>query len=163
MRKLGAAGHRPPSNVVLDEKQLPVWSMTSQGFTALFAEAIRRRTQDLHIAESYIENSIFHCVDRANQFDILLVLLETRTLLADKPNCVLRTPLHLIALEDNIDATNHLIEYGADTDLRDRWGDEALPLAKSNWHLGIVLELIKAGANVGKEENRHRKAFLLRR
>ena len=120
MRRLGAAGHRPPSNVVLDEKQLPVWSMTRQGFTALVAETIRRRTQDLHIAESYIENSIFHCVDGVNKFDILLVLLETRTLLADKANCVLRTPLYLTALEDNIDATYHLIGYGADIDLRDR-------------------------------------------
>ena len=49
---------------------------------------IRRRTQDLHIAEPYKEDSTFYSTDEANQIDILLVLLKTRILSADKPNCV---------------------------------------------------------------------------
>ena len=152
MRMLAAAGHGPPSNVDLDEKRLPVWSMTRQALTELVEEAIRTRTQDLHIAEPYTENSTLHCAVEANHFDILLLLLKTRMLSVDKPNYVLRTPLHLAALEGDISATKLLIEYGADIDLRDRWGDETLLLAQSNHHMEIMLELIKAGAEVDKKK-----------
>ena len=152
MRMLAAAGHGPPSNAVVDEKRLPIWSMTRQGLAERVAEAIRTRTQDLHTAEPYTENSTLHCAVEAQQLDILLMLLETRMLPVDKTNYYLRTPLHFAALEGEFNATKFLVEYGADIDMKDRWDDEALFLAQSNQHLEIMLELIKAGADVNRKK-----------
>ena len=70
----------------------------------------------------------------------------------DKPNYYSRTALHLAALEGDFNATNILIEYDADLDVKDRWGDEALFLAQSNQRLEVMLELIKAGVDVDKKK-----------
>ena len=159
MRMLAAAGHGQPSNAILDEKQLPIWSMVRQGLIDLVAEAISTRPQDLHIAEPCTENPTLHCAVEANQYDILRMLLETRVLPVDKPNYYSRTALHLAALEGDFNAINILIEYDADLDAKDRWGDEALFLAQSNQRLEVMLELIKAGVDVDKKKIDVNKLF----
>ena len=133
--------------------------MVRQGLIDLVAEAISTHPQDLHIAEPCTENSTLHCAVEANQYDILRMLLETRLLPVNKPNYYSRTALHLAALEGDFNAINILIEYDADLDMKDRWGDEALFLAQSNRHLEVMLELIKAGADVDKRKIDVNKLF----
>ena len=152
MRMLAAAGHGQPSNVSLDEKQLPTWAMTRRGLTDLVAEAIRTRTQDLHIAEPCTQNSALHCAVEVNEPDILRMLLETRMISVNNPNHFARTPLHLAALEGDLGATQLLIDHGADLDTRDHWKDEALFLAQSNHNLEVMLALIDAGAAVDEKK-----------
>ena len=152
MRMLTAAGHGQLPNVILDDQQLPVWSMARRGLKDLVAETIRTRQQDLHVAEPCTENSALHCAIEANQPDILDMLLETGMLPIDKPNHVERTPLHLAALEGDLDVTNVLIDHEADMDARDRWEDEALVLAQSNGHLEVMLALIRRGADVDERK-----------
>ena len=152
MRMLTAAGHGRPPSVLLDDHQLPVWSMARRGLTELVAEAIRTRPQNLQVVEPCTENSALHCAIEADQPDILRMLLETGMLPIDKPNHVDRTPLHLAALEGDLDATNLLIDLEADMDVKDRWKDEAVVLAQSNRHLEVMLALICRGAEVDKRK-----------
>lgn len=126
--------------------------MARRGLTKLVAEAIRKRTQDLHVAEPCTEHSALLCAIEANQPDILRVLLETRMLPVDKPNHYGRTPLHLAALEGDLDATNLLLDQEADMDAKDRWKDEALFLAQSNGHLEVMLALVRRGAAVDERK-----------
>ena len=152
-----AAGHGQLTVLILDDEQLPAWSMARQGRKDLVAETIRTRPQDLHVAEPCTENSALHCAIEAEriedeQSEILDMLLETGLLPIDKPNHVERTPLHLAALEGDLDATVKLIDHEADMDVKDRWQDEALVLAQSNHHLAVMLELIRQGANVDKRK-----------
>lgn len=159
MRMLAAAGHGQPPSVTLDVQQLPVWSMARRGLTELVAEAIRTRTQDLHVAEPCTENSALHCAVEADQPEVLRMLLETRMLPIDKPNHVVRTPLHLAALEGDFDATNLLIDHEADMDARDRWKDEALVLAQSDGRLEVMLALICRGADIDERKIDINKLF----
>lgn len=159
MRMLAAAGYGQLSSVTLDEQQLPVWAMARRGLTELVAEAIRIRTQDLHVAEPCTENSALHCAVEADQLEILRMLLDTRMLPIDKPNHVVRTPLHLAALVGDLDATKLLIDHEADMDVRDRWKDEALVLAQSNGHLEVMLALICRGADVDERKIDINKLF----
>ena len=159
MRMLAAAGYGQLPSVTLDEQQLPVWSMARRGLTELVAEAIRTRTQDLHVAEPCTENSALYCAVEADQPDILRMLLETGMLPIDKPNHVVRTPLHIAALVGDLDATNLLIDHEADMDARDRWKDEALVLAQSNGHLEVMLALICQGAAVDEKKIDINKLF----
>lgn len=152
MRMLIAAGHGQPPGVILDDPQLPLWSMARRGLIDLVAETIRTRPQDLHVAEPCTENSALHCAIEADQPDILAMLLETEMLPIDQPNHVERTPLHLVALEGDLDVTNILLDHEADMDAKDRWKDEALVLAQSNGHLEIMLALIRQGATVDKRK-----------
>ena len=150
MHMLAAAVHGNPSSVHLDEQQLPVWSMVRRGLTPLVAEAIRTRPQDLQVVEPCTENSVLHCAIEADQPEILRMLLATRMLLIDQPNHVLRTPLHIAALEGDLDVTNLLIDHEAEMDAKDRWKDEALFLAQSNRHMEVMLALICRGTDVDK-------------
>lgn len=159
MRMLAAAGYGQLPSVTLDEQQLPVWAMARRGLTELVAEAIRIRTQDLHVAEPCTENSALHCAVEADQLEILRMLLDTRMLPIDKPNHVVRTPLHLTALVGDLDATKLLIDHEADMDVRDRWKDEALVLAQSNGHLEVMLALICRGADVDERKIDINKLF----
>ncbi len=159
MRMLAAAGYGQLPSVTLDEQQLPVWAMARRGLTELVAEAIRIRTQDLHVAEPCTENSALHCAVEADQPEILRMLLDTRMLPIDKPNHVVRTPLHLAALVGDLDATKLLIDHEADMDVRDRWKDEALVLAQSNGHLEVMLALICRGADVDERKIDINKLF----
>ena len=157
MRMFTAAGHGQLPVLILDDEQLTAWSMARQGRKDLIAETIRTRPQDLHVAEPCTENSALHCAIEAEriedeQSEILDMLLETGLLPIDKPNHVERTPLHLAALEGDLDATVKLIDHETDMDVKDRWQDEALVLAQSNHHLEITLELIRQGANVDKRK-----------
>lgn len=145
--------------MTLDVQQLPVWSMARRGLTELVAEAIRTRTQDLHVAEPCTENSALHCAVEADQPEILRMLLETRMLPIDKLNHVVRTPLHLAALVGDFDATNLLIDHEADMDARDRWKDETLVLAQSNGHLEVMLALICRGADIDERKIDINKLF----
>ena len=56
---------------------------------------------------------------------MLRMLLKTGRLPIDKPNHVERTPLHLAALEDDLDAISFLIDHEADIDARYHWKDIA--------------------------------------
>ena len=159
MRMLTAAGHGQPPSVVLDDQQLPVWSMARRGLTELVVEAIRTRPQELHVAEPCTENSALHCAIEGDQPDVLRMLLEAGMLQIDKPNHFERTPLHLAALEGDLDATNLLIDHEADLDARDRWKDEALFLAQSNRHLDVMLALIRRGADVDERKIDMNKLF----
>lgn len=159
MRMFTAAGHGRPPSVILDDHQLPVWSMARRALTELVAEAIRTQPQDLHVVEPCTENSALHCAIEADQPDILRMLLETGMLPIDKPNHVGRTPLHLAALEGDLDATNLLIDHEADMDAKDRWKDEALVLAQSNGHLEVMLALICRGADVDERKIDINKLF----
>lgn len=152
MRMLTAAGHGQLPSVILDDQRLPVWSMARRGLTELVTEAIRTRPQDLHIAEPCTEYSALHCAIEANQPDILRMLLEAGILPIDKPNHSERTPLHIAALEGDLDATNLLIDHGADMDAKDRWKDEALLFAQSNRHLEVMLALICRGADFNEKK-----------
>ena len=152
MRMLAATGHGQPSGVGLDEKQLPIWAMTRRGLTELVAEAFGTRKQDLHITEPCTQNSALHCAVEANEPDILRMLLETNMIPVNKDNHWARTPLHIAALEGDLDATKFLIDHGANLDTRDRWNDEALFLAQSNHNLEVMLALIDAGADVDEKK-----------
>ena len=152
MSMLRDSGHGPRSSDRSEERQLPVWSMARRGLVDLVADAIKTRTQELHISEPYTENSPLHCAIEKNEPDILYMLLETNMLPIDKPNRFGRSPLHLAALEGDLLATGFLIDRGANVDMKDRWKDEALFLAQSNQHFEVMLTLVEAKAKVDKQK-----------
>lgn len=152
MHMLASSGYDPSSHD-LAEKQLPVWAMARRGLTDLIAEAINTRTHDLHIPEPYTENSPLHCAIESDHSEILTLLLETKLLLpVNKPNHWSRTPLHLAALEGDLHATTLLIAHSANINPKDRWNDEPLVLAQSNYHFETMLALIEARATLDKQK-----------
>ena len=158
MHMLESSGYDRSSHD-LTEKQLPVWAMARRGLTDLIAEAIKTRTQELHILEPYTENSPLHCAVESDNSEILYLLLETKMLPVNRPNHWQRTPLHLAALEGDFLATKLLIDHGANIDMKDRWKDEPLMLAQSNQRLEIMLALIEAQATVDKQKIDANKLF----
>ena len=161
MGMLGNSGreHGQQSTNDFDKRRLPIWSMTRRGLVELVADAIKTRTQELHVPEPYIGNSPLHCAIEVNEPDILSMLLEIKMLPVNKPNRFDRTPLHIAALEGDLQATKLLIDHGANVDLKDRWKDEALVLAQSNQHLEIMLTLVEARAMIDKQKIDTKRLF----
>ena len=158
MHMLESSGYDRSSHD-LNERQLPVWAIAKRGLTDLITEAIKTRTQELHILEPYTENSPLHCAIESDNSEILYLLLETKMLPVNRPNHWQRTPLHIAALEGDFLATKLLIDHGANIDMKDRWEDEALMLAQSNQHLEIMLALIEAHATLNKQKIDANKLF----
>ena len=153
IRLIENSGHRPQESISFDDtKELPVWAMARRGLLDLIANVIQNRPQDLHIPEPCNENSPIHCAVEANEPDILRMLLETETLPVNQPNVYKRTPLHTAALKGDGNAAQLLIKHGANVNLKDRWNDEALFLAQSNFYLELMLDLIVADAIVDKKK-----------
>ncbi|KAL8720876.1 MAG: hypothetical protein Q9225_002321 [Loekoesia sp. 1 TL-2023] len=146
---------------VPDSTQLPVWSMARRGLIDLLTEALATRQDDLTIAEPFSNNTALHCAVEAHDPDTLLLLLQTRVINIDAPNRWQRTPLHLAALLGDRNAIDLLISHDADLDPQDRWGDEPLVLAHSNWHWDVMLALVVAGANIDKGKIDVEKLFFV--
>ena len=159
MEMLKQAGHEPQPGVSLDKRHLPVWSMARRGLTDLIADAVQTRPRDIHLPEPCTENSPIHCAIESNEPDVLDVLLQTKMLPVNKPNQFKRTPLHAAAIEGDSYAIKCLLNYGANVDLKDRWGDEALFLAQSNGHLEVMLVLVEASAVLDKKKIDSKKLF----
>ena len=137
---------------VLDDNQLPVWSMARQCLTDLITEVIKTRSLDLTATEPFSENNALHCAIEANELKILRLLLEAHILPVNALNYVQRSPLMVAALEGNLRAIRLLLSHGAKPDLKDRWDDEALVLAQSNGHLEVMIALIEAGASIDTQK-----------
>ena len=142
-----------------DNTQLPIWSMARQGLEEVLDQAISRQQADVNITEPFSENTALHCAIDANRTGILPSLLQAGAIPINAPNRWKRTPLHLAALHGDLTAINLLISHGAYLDPRDRWDDEPLVLAQSNWHQDVMLELIVAGASIEKQEIDLEKLF----
>jgi len=63
----------------------------------------------------------------------------------ESPN---RTPLMIAAEEGKENLVKLLVEYGADVNAKDHYGDTALMLAANAGHLNVVEFLVEHGANV---------------
>ncbi|KAI9750697.1 MAG: hypothetical protein M1835_001344, partial [Candelina submexicana] len=135
-----------------NDEQLPIWAMATQGLTKLLTEAIRTRSNDLTINEPFSNNTPLHCTIIANHFDVLLPLLETKKISINARNKSQRTPLIAAAVAGDLTAVKYLLQHGADADLKDRWGDEALVLAQSNDHLEVMIELVETGAAIDAQK-----------
>ena len=159
MEMLTRSGHGSQPGVSLDTRHLPVWSMARRGLINDIVDAIQTRPRDIHLPEPCDENSPLHCAIINNEPDILDALLQTKMLPVNKPNGFKRTPLHAAALEGDSYATETLLKYGANVDLKDRWGDEALVLAQSNEHLEVMLALVEANAIVDKKKIDSKRLF----
>lgn len=146
---------------ISDDAQLPIWAMVRQGLAELLAEAMTTRKTDLEVLEPFSDNTALHCAIEAHEPEILLSLLEISAISIDAPNRWLRTPLHSAARLGDLNAVGILLEYEADLDVKDRWGDEPLVLAQSNWHWDVMLTLIKAGASIDKLKINVEKLFFV--
>ena len=144
-----------------DNAQLPIWSMAKQGLAEHLALAIKTRQDDPDTVEPFSKYTALHCAIDANEPDILLLLLDTGTVPIDAPNRWQRTPLHFAALVGDLNATELLVSRDADLECKDRWGDEPLVLAQSNWHNDVMMALIVAGASVDRQKIDLEKLFFV--
>ena len=150
---------RQPEQLLPDNTQLPIWSMASLGLEELLDQAISTQQADLNSTEPFSKNRALHCAIDANRTGVLPLLLQAGAIPMDAPNHWKRTPLHLAALHGDLTATDLLISHDAYLDPRNRWDDEPLVLAQSNWHQDVMLKLIVAGASIDKQKIDLEKLF----
>jgi ankyrin repeat protein len=93
----------------------------------------------------YEQNSLLHLAVLHNRTNTIALLIKYKADVNAK-NAVLMTPLHLAAREGFLDACHLLLNYGADTRVRDKRGWTALQWAQA-LHRDAVAELLKSSGS----------------
>ena len=143
-------------------KELPVWSLVSQGMEELVAYAVTNTRDEIWFLDPDTGNTALHCAVLSNESKIVQMLLCVG-MSPDAKNDYLRTPIHLAALVDNVEIMRSLLnnncieEDGLNS--KDRWGSPPIVLAYSNGHFECCLLLIEAGATI-PASNQSRKQHL---
>ena len=143
-------------------KELPVWSLAGLGMKELVAQAIMNTRDEIWFLDPDNSNTALHCAILSNESKIVQMLLQVG-MSTDAKNDYLRTPLHLAALEGNVEimrllVNNNCIEEDR-VNSKDKWGSPPIALAYSNGHFECCLLLIEAGATI-PSSNQSRKQHL---
>ena len=137
----------PASNLYPDAEDLPTWSLAKIGLIDLIKKRITEKSPRLCDTDPDTGNTAIHIAILHKKRDILTALLDARVCL-DQQNHVLRTPLHLCALNGDTKSTDLLLPYCPSLDLTDKWGKTALLTAQNLSHYIIAVDLIAAGAAI---------------
>ena len=141
-----------PGKSIPNVDRLPIWSLARLGLIDQLKKAILRKTNDLWTNEPGSEYTALHWAVEAKQTKSLRILLDNGRTPTDEFNHELRTPLHLAAHWGNLEATTELLNHGADPEIEDRWGTTALPIAQSNKHYPVAVELVEKGAAIDEKK-----------
>lgn len=152
MAMLKGFGFQQPPEASLDHATLPIWAMARQGLTELIVSTLRTKKQEALALEPVTGYTCIHCAVDGRKPDVLRILVESRTIPINEAKLHERTALHLAAISDDTDATQYLLEQGADPNLRDRWKDEPIVLAQSCMYMKTMLALVKGGATINKKK-----------
>ena len=139
------------SGIYPNASVLPVWSLALLGEKEQVAQAIGTRKNEIAFLDPDSSNTSLHCAVIANQPEIAQLLLDAG-LSVDATNDYFRTPLHMAAIEGNINIMKMLLEDAVvDEKLvnaKDKWGTTPLLMAFSNRHFECSLLLVEAGASI---------------
>jgi ankyrin repeat protein len=133
-------------------EKLPGWSLSKLGLKDLIEQAIASGHNRLSEVEPISNDNALHHAVHGNHLDILKMLLTSHTLAVDDANAYHRTPLHLAAIDGNLEATIQLINANADLDLEDRWAGTPLFIAQINQHSPLAIALVEGGAKINSEK-----------
>ena len=141
----------------ISPKHLPLWSHVNLRHVEFVTAAISSKGDDQTVKEPGLENTTLHCAiipnpndDKrgAKRLEILRELLTAGNPFLDEPDKYGRTPLHLAAVYDDLEATTLLLEHNPSLDTVDRYGLTPLQIACQGEEYGIALTLIEAEAEI---------------
>lgn len=133
-------------------ERLPIWSLAKLGYLDLIKKICIERDIEVTEVEPRSGNTALHWAVLAKHDDILRFLLKNGKLSPNSISAHHRTPLHLAAIQGNLDATQELLKYDPKLDLEDEWGATALYLAQSNQQMNVAVALIEAGAEIDTDK-----------
>jgi len=147
----------PGSANTLPTQDLPFWSLVVQRKLDHLESVAASNQADITVREPGTENTALHLaiIPRGNEdqdSDISVRLLQT--LLPhvngslDTPDNCGRSPIHLAALYENVNAAKVLLEYEPQLNEKDRFGLTPLAIAFTNGCFTIATILIEAGADI---------------
>ena len=135
--------------VLPNPDSVPTWAMVAQR---------RREELDYRLASlnpRLDENdpdggySALHVAVNTSQLSVLQILLENHGPVNARDEFG-RTALATAADCGNAECVSKLLDYGANIEIQDIWGNTALYLAQCNEHWNVALRLVEAGASATK-------------
>lgn len=151
--------HSGPRMALPNPEQLPVWSLAKLGLLDLIERLSTERETELTEIEPCSGNTALHWAVLAQQDAIVRFLLKIGKISPYSINAHRRTPLHLAAINGNLDVAQELLKHDAKLDLEDEWGATALYLAQSNQYVNVAVALVEAGADIDADEIEVQKMF----
>ena len=152
MNKLNGGKTFDTGRSIPNADQLPIWSLAMLGLSDYLEKAIAKGTTDLLTKEPGSGYTALHWAVEAKQLPILQLLLDKGHVPPDQFNHVHRTPLHLAAYWNNLEAVTELLNHDADPNLEDRWGNPALVFAQTHKHFPVAIVLLEKGAAIDEKK-----------
>lgn len=143
------------------DSSLPLWSMAKLGRLDFIRSTLRKQNVDLQQRDPDTESTALHCAIRTDKLWTQTTGTSglstghhiTETLLKGGASTQAvddhrRTPLHIAAYLGNYEATELLLAYNADPNVRSSWDLTPLSIAQSYKHYFLAVKLLEAGAAV---------------
>lgn len=125
----------------------------------LIQEAFVAERSEPPSREPSSNNTAPHCAIEAGKTDILRILLQKDHESIDHVNRYLGAPLHIVSVKGNFHALTELINFNAELDLKDIWGDTPLSLAQSDNDRPVVIALIGQDSEIDQQKINIKKTF----
>ena len=139
------------SGEIPNAEEIPVWSLALLGKKDLVTEALSTRRKEISFLDPDTSNTSLHCAVLSNQPEIVEMLLRAG-MSVDATNDYFRTPLHMVALNGNLEIMRLFLNDSLTDDhiinARDKWGTTAILMAYANRHIECSLLLIENGAAI---------------
>ena len=130
------------------ESSLPVWALVKSGHSELVAQAIATRKHEVFETDPENDYTAVHWAVLQDEVEILRMLLEKTELSPDSTDKVDRTPLHLAAINNRLEAIDILLDHKADINPRDKWNALPIQLAFEDENLSAAVALIEKDAKI---------------
>ena len=130
------------------ESSLPVWALVKSGHSELVAQAIATRKHEVFETDPDNDYGAVHWAVLQDEVEILRMLLEKTGLSPNSTDKVDRTPLHLAAINNRLEAIEILLDHEAEINPRDKWNALPIQLAFEDENLTAAVALIEKDAKI---------------
>ena len=139
----------PPERLPPDST-LPTWSLAKLGHVSILKAKLQASSQAIHDRDPDTDSTALHWGLRSKHPDHLetteiLLQADAEINALDDHN---RTALHIAAYLGNYEATELLLSYKADPNIKNTWDLTPLSIAQSREHYFLAVKLVEGGANV---------------
>ena len=132
------------------ESSLPVWALVKSGHSELVAQAIATREHEVFATDPENNYTAVHWAVLQDEVEILRMLLEKTGISPNSTDKLDRTPLHLAAINNRLEAIDILVDHKADINPRDKWNALPIQLAYEDENLAAAVALIEKDAKIEK-------------
>ena len=130
------------------ESSLPIWALVKSSHSGLVTQAIAERKRDVFERDPESGYTAVHWAVIQDEIGVLRMLLDETDLSPNSTDKIHRTPLHLAAINNRLEASEILLDHRAEVNPRDKWDALPIQLAYENNNFTIAVALIEKGAKV---------------